>query len=191
MQPLEIAASAFTLVSVILSVKRSLWQFPFGLIGTALFFFVFWNQQLYASAALQPFFMSVLLYGWWYWLRGDQGHEPPVRHAAWPLVAGLCAGALVVAAAGAWALDSYTDAQMAMFDAAIFALSVVAQFLLGRKLVETWPLWIVVNVLSVGVYSSQQLWAPAALYAFFFFNSFWGWWEWRKAARADAAKAAA
>jgi nicotinamide mononucleotide transporter len=57
--PLEIAATGFTLVCVILAVKRSLWQFPFGILGTALGFFVFWRAQLYSSAVLQPIFMAV------------------------------------------------------------------------------------------------------------------------------------
>ena len=63
--PLEIAATAFTLLSVILSVKRSLWQFPTGLVGVSLGFFVFWQASLYSSAALQPIFVAALVYGWW------------------------------------------------------------------------------------------------------------------------------
>jgi nicotinamide mononucleotide transporter len=180
MQPLEIAATIFTLICVVLAVKRSLWQFPFGVVGTGLFFFVVFGQQLYANAALQLFFLGVQFYGWWYWLRGDQGHRPPIRSAGLPKVALLCAAALALAWGAASLLERLTDASMPLPDAAVFGLSVVAQFLLDRKRIENWPVWAIVNVLSVWLYASQGLWLFTALYVFFFFNAFWGWWEWRR-----------
>jgi len=180
---LEIAATALTLVSVILSVKRSLWQFPFGIAGTALGFFVFWAAGLYSSAVLQPFFIAVLIYGWWYWLRGDDSRRPKIRSTHPGIVVAACLIALVVAAAGALALETYTNAKMALGDASILALSVVAQVLLSRKRIENWHVWIAINAISVYVYASQALWLYAALYAFFFFNAFWGWWEWRREMR--------
>ena len=191
MQPLEIAATVFTLICVILSVKRSLWQFPFGVAGTALFFFVVWDQQLYANATLQIFFLAVQFYGWWYWMRGDKGARPPIRSTDPGLVVALCAGALVLAMAAAFALEALTDASMPLPDAAVFGLSIVAQFLLDRKRVENWPVWVVVNVLSVWLYASQGLWLFTGLYVFFFFNAFWGWWEWRRAMPVEATPKAA
>jgi nicotinamide mononucleotide transporter len=178
--PLEIAATAFTLACVILAVKRSLWQFPFGIVGTGLGFFVFWGAQLYSSAALQPVFIAVQIYGWWYWLKGDASRRPPIKSTSPWLVAAACLAALGLAAAAAFSLQTMTDANMPMADAAIFALSIVAQVLLSRKRIENWPVWIGVNAISVYVYASQALWLYAALYAFFFFNAFWGWWEWRR-----------
>ena len=185
--PLEIAATLFTLICVVLAVKRSLWQFPTGIIGTALGFFVFWRTQLYSSAALQPVFIAVQIYGWWYWLRGEAQHRPKIRATNPWLVAGACLAAIGIAAGAAWALDIFTDANMALADASIFALSIVAQVLLSRKRIENWPVWIVINAISVYVYASQRLWLYAVLYAFFFFNAFWGWWEWRREMRGYSA----
>lgn len=185
--PLEIAATAFTLLSVILAVKRSLWQFPTGLAGVTLGFVVFWGAGLYASAALQPIFVAALIYGWWYWIRGDEMKAPPIRSTPAMVVLGACVCALGLAALGAWGLETFTDAQMAFGDAVILALSIVAQILLSLKRIENWPVWIAINAISVFVYGSQQLWLYTALYAFFFFNAFWGWWEWRQEMRAKAA----
>ena len=75
---------------------------------------------------------------------------------------------------------------MAQLDAIILALSIVAQVLLSLKRLENWPVWVVINAVSVVVYGSQQLWLYTGLYVFFFFNAFWGWWEWRKAMREEA-----
>jgi nicotinamide mononucleotide transporter len=181
--PLEIAATLFTLACVVLAVKRNLWQFPTGIIGTALGFFVFWQAKLYSSAALQPVFIAVQIYGWWYWLRGESRHRPNIRSTSPWIVGGACLAALAIAAAAAFALDTFASARMALADASIFALSIVAQVLLSRKRIENWPVWVVINAISVYVYASQGLWLYTALYAFFFFNAFWGWWEWRREMR--------
>ena len=181
--PLEIAATALTLVCVVLAVKRSLWQFPTGIVGTALGFFVFWKAGLISSAILQPVFIAVQVYGWWFWMRGDHSKAPPIRTTPATLIIGLCVLALALAAAGAWMLGTYAGAAMALPDAIILSLSILAQVLLGLKRIENWPVWIVINVISVWVYASQQLWLYAALYAVLFFNAFWGWWEWRKELR--------
>ena len=76
MATLEILATAATVAYVLFAVKRSLWQYPVGLLATVLFFFVFLEARLYASTALQVLFAAVQLYGWWYWLRGDHGKRP-------------------------------------------------------------------------------------------------------------------
>ena len=189
MDPLEIAATALTLACVVLAVKRSLWQFPTGILGTGLGFFVFWKAGLVSSAILQPIFIAVQIYGWWFWLRGQDSARPPIRSTPTAAVLAACAIAVGLAAAGAWALDTWTDATMALPDAVILTLSIVAQVLLSLKRIETWPVWIVINALSVVVYGSQQLWLYAALYFFFFFNAFWGWWEWRREMREVGARA--
>jgi nicotinamide mononucleotide transporter len=180
MNGLEGLASLATAACVILAVHRSLWQFPLGGIGTALYFFVFLDAHLYSSAILQVFFFLVQAYGWWYWLRGDSGRRPPIRMTPTPLVLGGCGLAIAVAAGMSSLLGAFTDAEVALPDAIIFALSVVAQILLDRKRLENWPIWIVVNVLSVIVYSSQGLWLTVCLYVFLFFNAFWGWREWHR-----------
>ena len=189
MDPLEIAATGLTLACVVLAVKRSLWQFPTGIVGTALGFFVFWRTGLYSSAILQPIFVVVQIYGWWFWLRGDNTKAPPIRSTPLHVVIGACGVAVVLALAGAWALETWTNAAMAQLDAIILALSIVAQVMLSLKRIENWPVWVAINAISVVVYGSQQLWLYTGLYVFFFFNAFWGWWEWRKAMRAEAGPA--
>ncbi|MBU6318240.1 MAG: nicotinamide riboside transporter PnuC [Alphaproteobacteria bacterium] len=178
MNGLEGLASLATAACVVLAVHRSLWQFPLGAIGTALYFFVFLEANLYSSALLQVFFFMVQSYGWWYWLKGEKGSRPPIRRTSGRLLAAGCMIAIVAAVVLSALLDAFTEAEVALPDAVIFALSVVAQLLLDRKRLENWPLWIVVNLLSIIVYSSQGLWLTVGLYVFLFFNAFWGWREW-------------
>lgn len=183
---LELSATLVTLACVMLGVKRSLWQFPVGIVGTALFFVVVWRQHIYANAALQIFFVGVQFYGWWYWLKGSQGHRPPIRMTPPLIWLGACAGAVLLAAAMAPLLKAWTPSTTPLIDGLTFTLSVVAQLLLDRKRLESWYVWLAVNVFSIWLYATQHLWLFTALYVFFFFNAFWGWWEWRQAMRREA-----
>jgi nicotinamide mononucleotide transporter len=181
--PLELAATLVTLACVILGVKRSLWQFPVGIVGTALFFLVVWQAGIFANAGLQVFFVCVQAYGWWYWLRGDKVSRPRIRTTCPKTLALACAGAIAATLVVAPLLDAWTPSQAPLADAAVFTFSVLAQILLDRKHIETWWVWIIVNVMSVWLFGSQGLWLFMGLYVFFFFNAFWGWWEWRKELR--------
>jgi nicotinamide mononucleotide transporter len=191
MEYLELAATLITLACVVLGVKRSLWQFPVGIVGTALFFFVVVQRGVYANAALQVFFVFVQVYGWWYWLKGAGGKRPPIRTTNPWLVLTACGAALAIAGAITPLLDQWTPSDTPLIDACTFTFSVVAQVLLDRKRLETWPVWTIVNVLSIWLYFSLQLWLFTALYVFFFFNAFWGWWEWRNAMKREASQAPA
>ena len=183
---LEIIASVTTVVYVFLAIKRSLWQYPVGLVATILFLFVFLDARLYASSALQALFAAVQIYGWWYWLHGKDGERPHITTMPLVFVAALCGGALAFACALSWALNNWTDAEMAFSDSVIFALSMVAQTLLGRKIIEHWMIWAVVNALAVFVYASQELWVTTALYTGLFASTFWGYWEWRQEFRGQS-----
>jgi nicotinamide mononucleotide transporter len=117
-------------------------------------------------------------------LYGDDGHAPRITSWRPAIVGALCLGGILFGAGLSAVLDAFTDAKMAFVDAIIFGLSVVAQFLLDRKKIETWVVWGVVNALSIWVYQSQGLWLTSALYAGLFCNVFLGYWAWRRAASA-------
>lgn len=181
MNPVEIGATVATVVSVLLTVRRSLWQYPTGMVATGLFLVLFWQAHLYASAGLQVLFFGVQVYGWWFWLYGDAGRRPPIR--SWPaarLVAVCLAATLGGALAGS-ALGQLTDARLPLADSLILGLSLGAQFLLDRKVLEHWAVWALVNILSILVYASQGLTLTAALYVALLLNTAWGWLVWRKA----------
>ncbi len=185
MSLLEIFATVTTVLCVLLAVKRNVWNYPIGIVGTIAFFFVFWNAGLVSSAYLQVFFTFVQIYGWWFWLKGDRGAKPIVTTTS-PLF--LCSSAVVVLLASAClsVFTSMMGAQMAFLDASIFGLSVLAQFLMDRKKLESWPTWALVNVISIIVYGGQGLWVTTALYAGLLVNTAWGYYEWRKAMLAKA-----
>lgn len=189
---LELAAAVATIACVALAVRRSLWQFPVGLLATALYFAVFWRVDLYASASLQIVFMAVQLYGWWFWLRGGaDGDRPLIVAWASRTLAGVVLMAAALGLAVWWGLAQFTPAALPLADSLILGLSLGAQFLLDRKVLQHWMLWAVVNVLAIIVYSSQELWLTTALYGGLLLNTVLGWIAWRRAFRAQADRAPA
>lgn len=180
MSPLEILANVLTLASVLLTVHLKRALYPVGLAATILFFFVFWQARLYASAGLQVYFTLVQLYGWWFWSSGDRGRPPPVGNWPWRTIAPWGLLATVLTGGVAALLYQFTDASMPFGDTAILALSILAQFLLDRKQIKSWIVWGVVDVLSITVYATQGLWLTAGVYVVLLVNVLYGWVIWRR-----------
>lgn len=185
MSPIELAAAGLTLLSVVLTVRRSLWLWPTGIVGTLLYGWVFFGAKLYFSTGLQVFFLVVQVYGWWFWMRGDKGDEPPIAMLGWPRAWGLLLLTAGASAGLGWLAGQVSDAHASIPDAALTGLSVVAQMLLSRKVLENWLLWIVTDVIAIGVYAGQSLAATAVLYMVLLGMACWGLWEWRRNFRAQ------
>ena len=174
---------------VALTVRQHILNWPIGMVSTALFIALFISAGLYADAGLQVVYVLLGAYGWWYWAKGGPrtDDELPVTHASPRLKAGLAVGTVVVTAAFATFLDTATDSTMPWPDAATTVLSLVAQWLLTRKNVETWPVWIFgVNVPYIAIYLVKGLPMTAALQLVYIALSVAGWAAWRRSMAADA-----
>ncbi len=177
---LEILAILFTLASVALTNFRKKSLYPVGIIGTTLFFFLFWNYQLYASAGLQVYFTLVQIYGWWFWYKGDKGREPFIGNWGWGTIGLLLIPVSAITLFITYGLDNFTNASTPFWDTHILCLSALAQFLLDRKQKKHWFVWAVVNVIAICVYGSQELWLTAFTYLILLANIPYGWYLWDK-----------
>lgn len=184
MNSLEAVAAALGLVNIVLVVRRSVWNFPFGLAMVAIYAWIFAQPdvRLYSDALLQFFFFAVQLYGWRNWSREEAQSGTvtvqtlsPVERIAW--VAGITVAAL------GWGAIMYrtTDASLPWWDAFIAVASVSAQLLMARRFVENWVLWIAVDIVAIGVYATKGLMLTAMLYFVFLVLSIVGLASWRKA----------
>ena len=182
---LEIAAALLGVINVALVVRRSVWNYPFGIAMVSLYFFVFFDAKLYSDSLLQIFFLIIQLYGWWAWVRAEQvdhgvavGWMPMRSRIFW--LTGTAAAVL------AWGsgMARFTDAAAPMADATIAGLSVAAQFLQSFRRVESWILWILVDIFAVGLFLWRGLTVTAGLYALFLVMSVVGFAEWRRRAQA-------
>ena len=192
MDPLEVIAVVFGVVSVWLSTREHIVAWPTALVNTSLYAMIFWRAGIYANAGLQVIYFGLSVYGWYAWKLGGQGHTPLLVSRAhrnhWLLFAPLAVAATVVLAV---TLGRYTDAALPWLDSATTSASLVAQWMLTRKILENWVIWIVADVVYIGMYLSQGLVLTAGLYAAFLVLATMGFFSWRASLRAQTAAAAA
>ncbi len=176
---------------VLLAARRNVWTYPIGIANNLVFLVVFVPAGLYASAALQVVYLVLGVHGWLRWTRGVEHDREyvartPRRAVPWLIVVGVAGTALLT-----WVLATFTDSQVALADAATTSASLVAQYMLNRKWIENWFVWIGVDVAFVALSIATGLWIIAALYALFILLCVSGLWSWRRVAHeaTDAAPA--
>jgi len=192
---LEVLAALFGLANILLIVRRSVWNFPAALIMVTLTGVVLWEAKLYSDAGLQAFFFIVNILGWVLWAR-NRGAAGEIIVDRLGVVGQLVWITLAMAATYGWGLFMAlnTDATNPWWDASVAMLSIAAQILMTRRYINNWHWWIVVNILSIGLYWHKQLYVFTGLYMVFLGMAVWGLIEWRRAEarqRAQAASAAA
>ncbi|HEY8830893.1 MAG TPA: nicotinamide riboside transporter PnuC [Gemmatimonadaceae bacterium] len=182
MDPIESVAVVMTLVGIVLTIKEKISCWPVAIVGILAYLVVFIRARLYADSALQPIYVAQNIYGWWYWAHGGvrgQGDAPIVvldwrSRAAW--LAGTAMVSLVVGAA----LARWTNAVAPYADATLSTTSLVANWLLARKVLENWWLWIAVNVGYVFLFWKKHLPLSAGLYAILLALAAAGLIEWQR-----------
>ena len=184
MNPWEVLAASLGVINIVLIVRRSVWNYPFGIamVSISAWLFIQPEVRLYSDALLQLFFFIVQLYGWWSWSKAQAAtgeiEVDRLQPAMW--MAGIAA--ITVATLGWGALMyRFTDASLPWWDAFIAMASVAAQLLMARRYLENWVLWIAVDVVAIGVYAAKGLTLLALLYLLFLILSAVGLVSWRRA----------
>jgi nicotinamide mononucleotide transporter len=190
MSVMELVAVVVTLAAVYLTTRQVIWCWPVGLVGATLYGLIFFEARLYADMGLQGLYFALGVYGWWAWLHGGEDHgELRVRHARRSLLLPLVLGAAIAGLLMGLALYRYTDAALPFLDSTLTWGSIAAQYLQARKLLENWLLWIVVDVVYVGMFVYLGLFLTAALFAGFLVLALMGLSSWRASMRARAVAA--
>jgi nicotinamide mononucleotide transporter len=182
---IEVLAVTLGIATVVLTVRQSMWCWPTGLVQVLLYIDIFYDARLYSDVLLQIVFVVLQLYGWYHWASGRNVlHSKllvtsltPRQVTAWLIVTAAAAAVL------GELMSNYTDAAAPHADAFIAAASLVAQYLLARKKLESWYWWIAVDVVAIGVYWARDLQLTAGLYAVFLCLCVGGVTEWRASRR--------
>ena len=150
---LEWIAAFLGLITVLLVVRRSIWNYPFALAMVSLYFFEFIDEKLYSDALLQIFFFLINGYGWWMWRRAPEvEHGVAVERMSSTARTGWLATTAIASLLWGWAMASLTDAAAPFVDAAIAGSSIAAQWLQSLRRVESWVLWILADFIAVPLY---------------------------------------
>jgi len=181
----EVAANVMVTLSIVLAGRNSIHTWWTGIIGCALFAWVFGEAKLYADVTLQGFFIVSSIVGWWRWHGNRHAAPIPVTRASVNTVQIAAAvGALSALAYGAL-LHRFTDAYAPHIDSVVLSFSVIGQWLMMQRRVECWPFWLLVNIVAVPLYASRELYLTSVLYAFYLLNALVSWRHWWQLARAE------
>ncbi len=178
---LELIAAVLALVMVGCNMRELHWGWPLAIVSSLMYFGVFAGSRIYGDAGLQLFFALMAGWGWFQWLRGHRSdgsalHVARLSRRGWATALG--AAALLWLALGV-SLARFTDSDVPWWDGFVTAWSVVGQFLLARKFIDNWSVWLGVNVVSVGLFVHKGLWPTVALYVVFALLSVAGYLAWR------------
>ncbi|HWP71641.1 MAG TPA: nicotinamide riboside transporter PnuC [Gemmatimonadaceae bacterium] len=177
---LEVIAAAFGVISVYLSTRQNIWSWPTAIVNVALYTVVFYQGRLYGQMGLQPIYLALSVYGWYQWLHGGEQHTELRVSRAGPRLLGVLAVLSLVLWLALAAVLRQTDAALPWLDALLTTTSLVAQWMMTRKILENWLIWIAVDVVYVPMFVSQGLYATAVLYAAFLVLAVMGYAEWRR-----------
>lgn len=167
-------------LSVWLFVRERVSAWPIGIANSAFWLVLFWQSKLYLDSGLQAVYIALGLLGWYWWVHGRTPNaELPVTRTP-RIEAGALAALAVVSTAGLWYTQTtWTDSALPFWDSATTVVSLLAQYMLMRKLYENWWLWIAVDIAYVGMYVSQDLLLTAALQPVFIILCIQGLRTWR------------
>ncbi len=180
MTSIEIAAAIFGAIGVYLGVRQNIWSWPIGIVGVALYVVVFHGVKLYAEMGLYVVYIVISFYGWYEWLYGGPGRTQLAVTRATPRHYIVLP---VLGIAGGWLLGTLlarrTDASLPYLDSAAAATSLVAQWMMTKKLLENWIVWVVADLVYIGMFTYKQLYPTAVLYVVFTILAAWGYVQWK------------
>jgi nicotinamide mononucleotide transporter len=179
---IEVVAVLFGALCVGLTIRQNIWCWPTGLVQVVLYIDIFYQVKLYSDLLLHLIYVFMQCYGWYHWLHGGRGDGPLAVSRlsragvlGWPLL--VLGGSLL------WGqlMATHTDAALPYIDAFITVASLVAQWLMACKRLESWLFWITVDGVAIGVFWSRGLQLTSGLYALFLVLATLGFFTWRQA----------
>lgn len=194
MSYLEFFGTLSGAIAVFLSAKANVWSWPLGIINVVLFFFLFYQVQLYPDMFLQVFFFITNLIGWWRWKNPNQNEEDKKQElkistipiASWiifsliGLVGTILFGQLAKNLNDLFPILFNKPSAFPYADSFVTVMSIVATYLMVQKKMECWLIWILVDAIACYLYFSKGIKFVGIEYVVFCFLAAFGFWNWRR-----------
>ena len=177
----ELIGTIFGIAGVWLTVKEKILCFPVGIVNVALYAWLFFHSRLYADALLQLVYIILLIYGWYSWRNGRRNDSQlPVTKTSVQtsiFLSLIC----ILSTLGLGIFFKYnTNASLPYIDSLTTSMSLIAQWMIAKKRIENWIVWIVADVIYVGMYLFKHLYLTSVLYFIFIILAIIGWQQWKK-----------
>ncbi|NQU53272.1 MAG: nicotinamide mononucleotide transporter [Bacteroidetes bacterium] len=178
----ELLGAILGILYIFFSIQQNILTWPTGLVTSALYIVIFLNSKLYADMGLQVYYVIISIYGWYFWIKGKKSETNKavqvrrVSKSLWFKLSTICIGIYFIILF----ILKFTDSDIAALDALTTALSIVATWMLAKKYLEHWLIWIFVDLLSSGMYVYKNLWPTVILFLVYTFMAYFGYVEWKK-----------
>ncbi len=183
MEALEIIGTIIGLIYLWLEYHASIYLWIVGIIMPAIYLFVYYNAGLYADFGINIYYLIAAIYGWVIWKYSKQkkiAHELPITNFPLKHLLAVCVVFIVALVGIAEILIHFTDSDVPWLDSFTTALSIVGMWMLARKYIEQWWVWLVVDVVCCGLYIYKELYFTSFLYGLYAVIAVLGYYKWRK-----------
>jgi len=182
----EVVAAITGATSVYLSARQNIWSWPTAIVNVSLYTVVFFREGLYSDTGLQVVYLILSVYGWYQWRYGGAQHAGVrvSRASRRLLVIGGIVGVMFWAALGTFT-SRLPGSSLSYLDAALTTTSLLAQWMMTRKILENWILWILADIVYIPMFIYKELYVTAALYAVFLVLAAGGYINWRRSWHRD------
>jgi nicotinamide mononucleotide transporter len=179
----ELLGAILGLVYIVLSVKQNIFTWPVGLLSSLLYVLVFFRSKFYAGMALQVYYVAMSIYGWYFWLKGNGKNEKgevPVSRLKKKEFRAVAVAIPAIFGSILLILLFMTDSPVPYPDSLAAALSIAATWMLARKILENWLLWIISDVVSTGLMIYEGMWPSTILYVCYATLAVVGYFKWKQ-----------
>ncbi|MCT4615529.1 MAG: nicotinamide riboside transporter PnuC [Marinifilaceae bacterium] len=181
LQNIELIGTILGIIYVILEIKQLWVLWPVGILTALAYIIVFYNSKLYADMSLQFYYVFVSVYGWYLWIsKNTQDEELKVTKISKKTTIKLAISFIPLYTAMSFVLVKYTDASLPYWDALTTSLSIIGTWMLAKKIIEQWYIWIFVNIISIIMYIYKGLNYTVILFLVYAIMSIIGYFEWKK-----------
>jgi nicotinamide mononucleotide transporter len=177
---LEIGAVVLALAYVVLAIRENRWCWVAAFVSAVLYVWIFWQVQLLMESLLQIFYAAMAVYGWVLWRDRQTGQPQSIQTLRWQTHVTIVVSVIGVSAVLGWFLNSATGAAYPYIDSFTTIAALATTMLVAHKVLENWLYWIVIDVISAGLYINRGLDLTAALFMGYVVLALAGYWEWRK-----------
>jgi nicotinamide mononucleotide transporter len=180
---IELLGAILGFIYIIFSIRQNILTWPTGLLTSAFYIVVFFQSGFYADMGLQVYYVVISIYGWYFWLKGKRdvtANSLPVRNTSKKLWLQLSGIFVLIYLTILFVLLEFTDSTVPFMDTLTTALSIIATWMLAKKYIEHWIIWVFVDLVSTGLYIYKELWPTVILFLVYTFMAILGYAEWKK-----------
>ncbi len=179
----ELLGAILGILYIRFSTKQNILTWPTGILTSLLYVLVFYKSALYAAMSLQVYYVAISFYGWYFWFKGNETNKKSpllVKLTNRKLWIKLGTVSILIYVIILFILIRFSDSDVPFLDSLTTTLSIIATWMLAKKYLENWIIWIFVDFVSTGLYIFKNLWPTVILFLVYTIMAFFGYFEWKK-----------